>query len=76
MENSMKNDIVAICDECGSEYLKSTSKMIGLCPECSHILYGNENCNHKFKNGRCVLCFWDGSRSNYINSMIADDTRD
>ena len=40
-----KNEIV-ICDECGSEFLKGTSKMMKLCPECSHYLYGYPNCNH------------------------------
>jgi predicted RNA-binding Zn-ribbon protein involved in translation (DUF1610 family) len=74
MNNEKEN--VAICDECGSDYLKSTSKIMALCPECSHVLYGYENCNHKFKNGRCALCFWDGSRSNYINSLISNDTKD
>ncbi len=69
--NSVK-DVVATCGECGSEYLKSESKMMGLCPECSHILYGYENCHHRFENGRCIFCFWDGSRSEYIESLIAE----
>jgi len=63
-------DLVALCDECGSEFLKTKSKSMTLCPECSHIIYGYENCRHKFKDGRCILCFWDGSRSNYIKSLI------
>ncbi|SFC69836.1 hypothetical protein [Ruminococcus albus] len=45
-----------ICDECGSEFLISASKMKALCPECSHILYGYENFAHVFKNGRCEKC--------------------
>ena len=65
-----ENELIAICDECGSEYFKSTSKMDALCPECAHILYGYENCNHQFENGRCRFCFWDGRRSSYIQSLI------
>jgi len=57
---------IAICDECGSEYYQDTSKMSNLCPECSSILYGYDNCVHKFEDGRCVKCFWDGSISDYI----------
>jgi hypothetical protein len=40
--------------------------MTNLCPECSHILYGYENCEHEFENGRCVKCFWNGNVSDYI----------
>lgn len=64
---------VVICDECGSEYLGSTSQMTMLCPECAHILYGYQNCDHKFKDGKCIFCFWDGSRSKYIDSLIANE---
>ena len=70
-----ENDLVVVCDECGSEYLKSKSMMKALCPECSHILYGYENCNHKFKDGRCLFCFWDGSRSKFIKSLIDSDKK-
>ena len=56
----------SICDECGSEFLKLSSKMMALCPECAHILYGYPNCAHDFKNGRCIYCHWDGSQSEYI----------
>ncbi|WP_410497046.1 hypothetical protein [Cellulosilyticum sp. ST5] len=65
----MEKEIV-ICDECGSEYFKDTSTMTFICPECSHILYGYHNCNHIFKNERCINCFWDGSRSEYIKSLL------
>lgn len=65
-----RKDLVAICDECGSPYLKSKSKMMILCPECSHVLYGHENCSHKFENNKCIFCLWDGSRSEYIKSLI------
>ena len=63
---------IAICDECGSEYLASKSKMVSLCPECAHVLYGYENCNHIFKDGKCTLCLWDGSRSDYIKTLKQD----
>ena len=71
-----KNDSVVICDECGSEYLESKSNMEALCPECSHILYSYENCHHKFANGTCVFCFWDGSRSEYIKSLLENDKQE
>lgn len=45
----MKN--LKICDECQSQYKAETSKMENLCPECSHLLYGYENCRHQFENG-------------------------
>ena len=63
-------DMIRICDECGSEYLAATSKMSSLCPECAHVLYGYENCDHVFKDGKCTLCLWDGSRSDYINKLL------
>ena len=63
---------IAKCDECGSEYLASKSKMASLCPECAHVLYGYENCDHVFKDGKCTLCLWDGSRSDYIKSLKQD----
>ena len=31
--------------------------MMGLCPECAHILYGYPNCDHHFQDGRCVNCY-------------------
>ena len=57
---------VAVCDECGSLFFRAASQMAGLCPECANILYGYPNCNHHFQNGRCVYCYWDGSKSDYI----------
>ncbi len=69
---NMPSEEIAICDECGSEFLKSTSKMSSLCPECASILYGYENCNHSFKDGKCVKCLWDGSRSEYIKSLLEE----
>lgn len=60
----------AYCDECGSEFLRSCSKMAELCPECSHLLYGHPNCERIFKNGRCIYCYWDGSRSEYTGKLL------
>jgi hypothetical protein len=57
------------CDECGSLYYKRSSKMESLCPECSNILYGYHSCIHKFENGRCIKCYWDGSVSDYIRAL-------
>ena len=33
------------------------------------MLYGYEKCQHVFKDGKCIKCLWDGSRSEYIRSM-------
>ena len=60
---------LAICDECGSLFFKGSSQMMGLCPECAHVLYGYPNCDHHFQDGRCVNCYWDGSESAYIKSL-------
>ena len=65
----MQDNIIAVCEECGSEFLRSSSKMKGLCPECAAVLYGYEKCEHIFRNGRCVKCLWDGSSSGYIRSV-------
>ncbi len=56
------------CDECGSEYLSHTSKMTSLCPECSHVFYGYENFEHKFKNNRCEKCLWNGYTPMYLKN--------
>ncbi|WP_235622809.1 hypothetical protein [Enterocloster bolteae] len=40
---------LALCDECGSLFFKGSSQMMGLCPECAHILYGYPNCAHHFR---------------------------
>ena len=60
---------LAVCDECGSLFFKGFSQMMGLCPECAHILYGYPNCDHHFQDGRCVHCYWDGSKSVYIKKQ-------
>ena len=59
MEHKLIDTIT--CDECGSDYLLRSSLMSNLCPECSHVLYGYENCVHQFENGRCIKCFWNGN---------------
>ena len=64
---------IKTCDECGSKFYASASKMQSLCPECASILYGYENCDHVFENGRCVKCFWDGSRSEYVREEVHRD---
>ena len=66
------NKAMGICAECGSEFYLQASKMKSLCPECSHILYGYENCKHHFEGGRCVKCFWDGSVSEYVKRIESD----
>ncbi|MTH30309.1 hypothetical protein GJV77_10415 [Myroides pelagicus] len=58
------------CDECNSLYYTHTSAMEGLCPTCAHVLYGYPNCNHLFEGKHCVHCYWDGSMSSYINSIL------
>lgn len=58
-----------ICDECNSEYKAEISKMMNLCPECSHWLYEYENCPHKFENGKCIYCYWNGSQSAFIKEI-------
>ncbi len=64
---------IETCDECGSHFCQSRSKLSNLCPECAHILYGYANCNHLFENGRCMFCLWDGSRSPYVENLQSGD---
>jgi hypothetical protein len=63
------NDKINICDECSSEYYRHSSKMASLCPECSHFIYGYENCDHQFENGRCIKCFWNGNSTKFIEEI-------
>lgn len=65
----MDKNLIATCTECGSPFLKSKSKMKALCPECAYWLYGYENCKHVFKDGKCMICLWNGSKSEYIKSI-------
>ena len=71
--NEMDKEKYATCEECGSQFVKTSSKMISLCPECAHILYGYPNCNNTLKNGKCIHCGWDKSRSQYITSLLDND---
>ena len=66
----MNDNTTGICDECGSEFNKSKSKMLSLCPECAHLLYGYENCDHVFRNGKCVKCLWNKNRSKYLKNIL------
>ena len=68
----MNDKKTAVCAECGSKFLISASKMKSLCPECAHILYGYENCNHAIRNGICIKCLWNGKRSDYISTKLFD----
>lgn len=54
------------CDECGSLFLGSATKMDGLCAECAHQLYGYPACIHDITKGRCAKCGWDGSVSAFL----------
>lgn len=65
-----KNVDTEICSECKSDFYVATSEMKNVCPECAFYLYGYKNCNHQFENGRCVNCYWDGNRSNYIKNKF------
>lgn len=65
----MENQTVKLCDECESFFFLETSQMAGLCPECSFLLYGYENCQHIFVEDRCSKCYWDGSLSEFCKSL-------
>lgn len=60
---------INLCDECSSEYFADSSEMMSLCPDCSHYLYGYDNCQHDIKNGRCIKCYWNGKSSEYIKGL-------
>lgn len=49
--------------------------MLSLCPECSHLIYGYENCTHEFEDGRCKLCGWNGHRSRRTQSRFLENQR-
>lgn len=82
----MNDKMELTCDECGSEYYSDTSKIARLCPHCAHFLYGYDNCNHYFNNGRCINCFWNGniadqlkkvsSRHNKTNDALSRNMQD
>ena len=47
------NQETTVCVECKSEYFKASSKMVSLCVNCVHYLYGYPNCIHEFQDGNC-----------------------
>ncbi len=69
LKSDKDNVEIIICDECESEFYQAHSKMISLCPECANTLYGYDNCQHDFIDGRCLKCYWDGSSSTYIEKL-------
>lgn len=54
------------CIECKSDYFANASKMKRICPDCAHKLYDYPRCFHKFENGRCTTCYWNGKSSEYL----------
>lgn len=65
----MSSRNIEICNECNSDYYASASEMMKLCPNCSHYLYRYANCDHNFKNGRCIKCYWNGLNSEFIKQL-------
>jgi predicted RNA-binding Zn-ribbon protein involved in translation (DUF1610 family) len=67
------NQEKVICSECKSDYFKNSSEMTGLCPNCAHALYGYSNCEHKFDQGNCIKCGWNGQQSGFIKNRLNKD---
>lgn len=65
----MEHRVTNACDECGSSYFITASRMAALCPECAHYLYGYPACAHVMVAGRCESCGWDGSHSAYVAAI-------
>ncbi|QHI36606.1 hypothetical protein IMCC3317_19690 [Kordia antarctica] len=59
------NKEINTCNTCGSEFYTKTSKMKNICPECAHQIYNRHRCFHKFEDGRCIKCYWNGKTSAY-----------
>ncbi len=57
------------CVECSSMFILSNATMSALCRECAYWLYGKQPCQHRFHDGSCIECGWDGSTSKYIDSL-------
>ena len=68
---SLTQDYDKVCCECASLFDARRSEMSELCPECAHLIYGYANCSHEFSGQRCVLCRWDGSRSEYTENLAS-----
>ena len=64
----MNKNEYSICDECGSEFLKSSSKMMALCLNVP-TSYMAIPIVPMILNGRCIYCHWDGSQSEYIKGL-------
>ncbi|MFK7748858.1 MAG: hypothetical protein AB8B65_10730 [Kordia sp.] len=58
------------CKECKSDYFTKKSQRENLCPNCAHYLYGQKECKHEMKRGRCFKCHWDGTISERISALI------
>lgn len=67
----MPDQQVKTCDECKSLHFADSSHMDALCPECASLLYGYAPCSHRFENGRCLRCHWDGSVSEFCLTLKA-----
>ena len=63
----MAENELAVCDECGSLFFKGSSQMMGTVPGMrSCPLWLPKLSPTIFRMGRCVNCYWDGSKSEYI----------
>jgi len=67
------NEEKVVCVECKSDYFKNSSEMAELCPNCAHELYGYPNCKHKFDNGNCKKCGWNGKQSEFVKNRQKKD---
>lgn len=74
LKSDTDNLKIIFCDECESKFHRASSKMSSLCPECASALYGCENCQHEFSDGRCLKCYWDGSTSAYIKKLKLEES--
>ncbi|MGH1383290.1 hypothetical protein [Kordia sp.] len=64
------NKEINTCKECKSDYFTKKSKKENLCPNCAHYLYGQKECKHEMKRGKCYKCHWDGTFSERITALI------
>lgn len=65
----MDENIISICDEYGSKFIKLCSKIVRICLECAYILYSYLNYVHTFKKSRFIYHYWNVSRSKYIKHL-------
>jgi hypothetical protein len=68
MTQGAAQSVHARCDECGCRYHPAASAMSALCAACARRLYGYPPCPHLFLGGRCTLCGWDGSESEFLKA--------